>query len=40
MEILELRNTMTDDKNLLDGLSHRMEITEARISELICRISQ
>lgn len=25
---------ITDNKNLLDGYSHRMEITEARISEL------
>ena len=34
MEVLELRNIIIDDKNLLDGLSPRMEKTETRISEL------
>ena len=32
MEILDLRNVTTDNKDLLDGLSHRMEIIKDRIS--------
>lgn len=34
MEVLELKNTITEITNLLDGHSGRMEMTEERSSEL------
>lgn len=34
MEIIELKNTITKIKTLLDGLSSRVEMTEDRIHEL------
>lgn len=34
MEISELRNTITEIKNLLDGLKSRMETTQGEASEL------
>ena len=34
MEILELKNTITETKTLLDGLNSRMEETEERTGRL------
>lgn len=34
IEILELKNTFSKIKPLLDGLERRMEITEGRVSKL------
>lgn len=38
MEIIELKNTITKIKTLLDGLNSTVEITEDRISELKDRL--
>ena len=38
MEILELKNTETKIKNLVDGINSRMGITEERVSEQKDRI--